>query len=115
MLFWAYVKQESRGCDYTIGCGNAMWPIVADSLEDAIESLKRDIVGIPGDDDHIGYWDNRIGYASLAQVVHIESIPVQEWYRESEARRSEIKRQKEEDKERRLYEQLKRKYEEGTE
>lgn len=111
MDFWAYVKQETRGCDYTIGCGNALWAIKADSWDDAVESLRRDITGIPGNDDHIGYWDNRIGYASLAQVIRVESMSVQGWYRESEAEREEIERQTMEAKERYLYERLRYKFE----
>jgi len=113
--FWAYVKQETRGCDYTIGCGQRIWAIKADCWDAAIASLKIEIVGIPCNDDETGHWDNRIGHASLAQVVRVESMPVQEWYRESEAERSEIQRQKQEETERRLYEQLKQKFEEGNE
>ena len=114
MLFLAYVKQESRGCDYTIGCGNALWPIKADSWGDAVEALKRDIVGIPGNDDHTGYWDNRIGFASLAQVAWTDAMPVQEWYREGERMRKEIERQGQEETERQVYERLKHKFEEGN-
>ena len=114
MLFWAYVKQESRGCDYTIGCGNAMWPIVADSWDDAVELLKRDVVGIPGDDDHTGYWDNRIGFASLAQVTRTESMSVQVWYGEGIAKREELSRLALEETERQVYERLRHKFEEGN-
>lgn len=117
MDFWARVIQETRGCDYTIACGERTFTFQADSWDAATEWLKHRIIGLfpdPTDGDWPGYWDNRIGCASLAQIVHVKPMPVQEWYSEGTAEREEISRLALEETERQVYERLKQKFEEGN-
>lgn len=114
MGFLAHIRQVSEGCDYTIGCGEFTWTFVADSWDDAIAELKRDIIGIPSDDDHPGFWDEkRLKSAFLVQIIRMAEMPVQEWYEEEMALRQAQEEEAEEMKERRQYERLKRKFEEG--
>jgi hypothetical protein len=44
-MFIAYIKQESEGCDYTIGCGRALWWLEAKTKEEALMELRQKIIG----------------------------------------------------------------------
>ena len=55
----AYVKESGEGCDYTIGCGNKLVPLVAEKLVDAWEENANWLIdgyGYPDGDmaiDHV--------------------------------------------------------------
>jgi len=114
MHFLAHIRQESEGCDYTIGCGELTWTFEADSWDDAVAQLKREVVGY--DDDHPGFWDEkRLKQVFLVQVLRMERMPSGYWYGEATAERSEISRLALEETERQVYERLRHKFEEGNE
>lgn len=114
MNFLAHIRQTSEGCDYTIGCGEMAWSFEANSWDDAVAQLKREVVG--DGDDHPGFWDEKkLNQVSLVQVMRMERMPSGYWYGEATANRSEIERQEKEAEERQMYEQLRKKYEEGDE
>lgn len=116
MDFWAILTQEHEGCDYTIGCGTKELSFRANPWDDAVERLKHTVIGFwldPTDGNWPGYWDDKkLSSVLLSQVVRTASLPVQRWYEEGIELRYA---QKEETEERRLYERLKQKYEEGNE
>ena len=117
MDFLAILIQEKEGCDYTIGCGIERLSFWADSWDDAVEYVKKKVIGFwpdPTDGDYPGYWGGRkLETVSLVQVVREKRMPVQEWYIEGVAEREEVSRQALEETERQVYERLKQKFEEG--
>jgi hypothetical protein len=102
-------KQQSKGCDYTIGCGMTYEYINADSVEDAIEKTvypdgKDEISSIEGDDGE-----------NLVDILIIPSDYVHTVDMESEIELIEqIKKQEQEQAEKEselaLLEKLKKKY-----
>lgn len=44
MKYYAYLKQEGEGCDYTIGCGNTLITLNAENDKNAKEKLKEIII-----------------------------------------------------------------------
>lgn len=41
MIYYAYLKQQGEGCDYTIGCAQTLKKIKADSDDEARQKLKK--------------------------------------------------------------------------
>ena len=93
----AHIRQRYPGCGYTIGCGQAVIHIEAESWNEAVEKLHYKIVGIPGDDDRRGYWDElELRNAVLYEVSRTERMPLDEWYSEGRKAIIEQKCQEEE-------------------
>jgi len=115
MHFLAHIRQESKGCDYTIGCGEKTWMFEAGSWDDAVARLKCETVGIAFDDNHPGFWDEkRLKQVFLVQIMLAQEMPIRQWYDEVMAEYSKIEHQEKEAEERLLYERLKHKFEEGN-
>jgi len=113
MKFWAYVKQEAEGCDYTIGCGQTVWRFEADTWEDAVVWVKREVIGhVDAYGDHPGYHGEReLGEVILCQVVRSDKMPLREWYDEFRETLSKQAIAQIEADDQALYEKLRRKYE----
>ena len=114
-MFIAYVKQAGYGCDYTIDCGNTLWKLNADSKEEAVEELKKKIIG-ELDTQHgayyEGFWDElKLMSVELFEVADYEDLDVGLWYKEAEAKAKSIKDSLRKSKEKAEYERLKAKFE----
>lgn len=100
-MFFAYLHQPG-GCDYTIGCGNLLVKLEADT----IESAKKELI------DTIK--ESYTGDYALEEVTFIsgETIPfdVSSVYEELESEKEEQKRVNDEQHEREEFERLKKKY-----
>lgn len=53
MNYYAYLKQKGEGCDYTIGCGNTLIRIEANSDKEAISKLSEIIEERYSDDPEL--------------------------------------------------------------
>lgn len=100
-VFYAYVRQ-GEGCDYTIACGETLWPLDAKSKEAAIEKLKACILTYRR--------GNEIEAADLLEIANYESMPVDQWYTEQETAEELEAKAKREAQERQEYERLKEKF-----
>jgi hypothetical protein len=82
-MFIAYVKQKAEGCDYTIGCGIALWFLSAKTKDEAIDELKSKVIG---DDDIEGGYigENELERITLFEVVESTEIPLSLWYKEGQ-------------------------------
>jgi len=111
--FIAYVKQEMQGCDYTIACGQTIWKLKSTSKEDAIEELRKMIIGeyVPGDGYEEGYWgESKLSEVILFEVKEELPIDVNQWYREALKFKNDEENKAKNDDERKEYERLKSKY-----
>jgi cell division protein ZapA (FtsZ GTPase activity inhibitor) len=43
--FYLWLKQDGTGCDYTIGCGEKMTPLKAETIEEALKEAGRYLDG----------------------------------------------------------------------
>jgi hypothetical protein len=123
-----YIRRQSQGCDYTIGCGISVKEIRAKSKEEAIEK----IIGLPDDwkewdDDSLhdnlcssgladvaeDAWERKICSAELIEVNNsIDLMPILKFkLKEIQDFRSERKKKAAEDEEKLQYEKLKKKFE----
>jgi hypothetical protein len=131
---YLYIRRQSGGCDYTIGCGISIQEIHASSREDAIQK----IINIPDDwqdqfqehnnniedyshayisdsgliDVRNDKYDEGISGATLIEISdEIEMLPIlSAKLDEMKAVISEIKNKAHEDDERKLYEKLQKKF-----
>lgn len=76
--FIAYVKQGG-GCDYTIGCGQAVLELESTTYNEAVEELRREIV-----DDC--YNEDVIEIATLYEIASEHEMPIAEWYSDARKR-----------------------------
>jgi hypothetical protein len=96
--FIAYIKQRRHsGCEYTIGCGKTVFALESTTHNEAVEELRREIIGtqltvgdVPWRDERCGYWKNTIESATIYEIVNRYEMPVAEWYGAAEERRREI-------------------------
>lgn len=44
MRFALWLKESSEGCDYTVGCGNALLPLNAETVEGALDEAKGELL-----------------------------------------------------------------------
>ena len=100
--FIAYVKQYGEGCDYTIGCGQTLWELDAESLEQARVELEKEASDYND--------ENALKSITLYEVSHSEDMPVQEWENREKLRVEEAKKRAEETAERIEFERLKKKF-----
>ena len=92
---------QSGGCDYTIGCGHVIHEIEADSPYELRDKVKEKIEY---------YSRDYISKAILYQVVGKDEIHIGDLFAEDDAEEARIKREKKELEERKLLEELKKKY-----
>ena len=124
-MFIAYVVQKDKGCGYTIACGEALWRLDASTKTEAIEELKRKVLGeylkvrrdyeeYPDeyDDWDPGYWDETsLGKLILFEVSDEDKIDISQWYRDAAAEVEKIKHEEAKVAEREEYERLRKKFE----
>jgi len=104
MKFIAFIRQEGQGCDYTIDCGATMIELKAKTVDEATSELKRTIK-----EEYCGEYS--LGEAIIYGIEVSTHIPLDKWYEDfEEEEMTKIKKGKEE-KERAIYEKLKKKYE----
>ena len=53
--FFAYIEQAGEGCDYTIGCGCVLYPLKAQTYEEALKEIW-DQHGGPSDRDDLVHY-----------------------------------------------------------
>ena len=83
-MFIAYVKQTGEGCDYTIDCGKTLWKLEARTRSEALEELKRKVIGkwLPEYKEYEGgcWGDSELACLTLFEIVDEEEIPLKQWY-----------------------------------
>lgn len=106
--FIAYLEQQGEGCDYTIGCGVRLVELGGSTRDEAIDELRRMIF-----DDGSGYGpdaDYRLKSIAFYEVADADHIPIDRWYADYEAEQRRLALEHASAQERKLYEQLRRKY-----
>jgi hypothetical protein len=113
MNYIAFVQQKSKGCDYTIGCGVALWGLKAASYEDAMAELYNKILVPEEGEDYLPYGpgsEEVLKSATLYEVSNAWEIPLKLWFEKAvNDKRSKEEIRKESD-EREQYERLKKKF-----
>lgn len=105
-MFIAYVRQVGEGCDYTIGCAQALWRLKASTRDEAIDELKQMVYGewLPEYGEYEGgCWDERgegdLSKVELFEVISSEQMPIELWYAEGQEQiergKIEVERQEE--------------------
>ena len=116
MRKYLFVEYQENGCDYTIGCGVRLTVIVANSDSDALEKFKSNFLR----GELLDYSINplRSGNApdsfeiyEIARTVPFCDRLFQGWIDEWDEVIKKQKEKKEYEKDRALYEKLKKKYE----
>lgn len=74
------VREQSAGCDYTIGCGIACTEFHAEDEAAALEMLRVDTVEHGG--DRFGLYLHDIDRARLYVVASSPDVPLDRWHRE---------------------------------
>jgi hypothetical protein len=115
-MFIALLVQKSEGCDYTIGCGMKWENLGAINLDDALEELKKCVIGTQCDDCENGYEEGYWDDESLSDVVLLDVsekhiVPVRSWYKSAITDAKLRKKRKIESYERAEYDRLKAKFE----
>jgi len=84
-MFIAYVFQGDAGCDYYRGCLQGLWKLEATTKHDALEELKKLVVGELKDGEYRdGYWDEKmLTGATMFEVSSEEQAPVLGWYKQA--------------------------------
>ena len=97
--FLLHLFQEG-GCDYTIGCGHSIIQFESDvhNLRDKVKELVE------------GYSRDYIDEITLYQISHQETIDIDELFAEDDAAEARREQEKRELEERKLLEELRRKY-----
>lgn len=122
MTYRAILWQDGEGCGYTIGCGIEVVDLSAKTKDEALAEAKalwfgEDFIGDHSyhpdyyDGDHYG---ERV-VLSVAIVKDVCDAPVEDWVNEYETIRDERKHSEEADAERKEYERLRAKFEDGYE
>jgi len=108
------VREQSGGCDYTIGCGVAVAVHQAESLDALMESMRADVVGSYGETygiriDLRGYGDG-VSRATVYEIADEREVPIDEWDAQLRAAIAKEETAEEEQQERAEFERLKSKY-----
>lgn len=113
--FIAYIDQTKYGCDYTIACGKTLWELEAETYDEAIAELRKEILGKYDKEQDIFDGDDG-SYPDLDEVLLFEiskqdQIPLSDWYEEKSIKKKAWKSKKEIRKRRKQYEALKMEFE----
>jgi len=114
--FLAWLQQNDDGCDYSIACGERVERITASSRDEAVEKLKRLIIGEWSNeilDFEDGYRPGVIKLVALYQVGYEEIALISEWYEEAAERKEEARKDADRVKKRKEYERLKKEFADG--
>jgi hypothetical protein len=104
MKYKAYLRQGGEGCDYTIGCGQTVIDLEANSIPEAMVRLYEAVKETYHSDEYL------LAKAEIFEVNRIENIDVKEIYRQiDEAKRLSQAKEKEEA-ERKEFERLNAKF-----
>lgn len=52
-MYYLYMKQEGEGCDYTIGCGSKLIPLVNYGTENEHQEIKKILEDHISDETHL--------------------------------------------------------------
>lgn len=74
MIYKAYLNQGANGCDYTIGCGETVIDIEADSMHEAKIKLVEEIR------ENYSHEERQLESAEIFEISNIDSIDVNELY-----------------------------------
>lgn len=99
-MFIAHVKQDG-GCDYTIACGETMWELEANQIDDAVTECKQRI-----EESHM-HPESRLASVTIFETRVSSELDVDSVYKEIEDRQSQKKEKLDTLKERAEYERLK--------
>ena len=100
----AYLTQKGEGCDYTIGCGILLIPIDATNMDEAKDKLSEIILEEYFD-------DTELKKAEIFEINQYFDMPVKEIYKKKEEFERLKKEKDKDEKERKLYDELKKKFE----
>lgn len=103
-MFKVFIKQEGEGCDYTIACGETVIELKATTLWEAIKEFQ-DIA----ERDYYSQ-DRRLKEAKIYDISRTEAINMPALYSLIDDIRDRREKQKDRDKKRALYEQLKQEF-----
>ena len=100
--FIAHIIQAGVGCDYTIGCGEVLWTLDAETRQKAVDEVRGEILG--------HYLGTALDSITVFEVSWEAEFPLREWMAEKEQEEQEALQREEEEEERREYERLKGKF-----
>ena len=115
LMFIALITQDGEGCVYTIDCGKKWLELKAVDKDEAMQELRKEVIGKLDDGYQSGFDGRFLGESKLSEVILLEvsdniKIPIGEWYSDAE---TILKRTRDEAKlkiERAEYERLKSKF-----
>lgn len=104
MNFVAYLKQIGEGCDYTIGCGQKLIPLNAQSWDEARAEMRRLMA------ENYSHDESRLEAVTIYEVKTALRIPVDYWYSEIEDEEAQEQAARDKEQRRSEYERLKREF-----
>jgi NifU-like protein involved in Fe-S cluster formation len=106
MLYKAFIKQKGQGCDYTIACGETIINIKTSNLEEAKKIIANQIK-----ENYTKDHEQELEVCELYEINQTIDIDLEKLYSDIEREKLEVEKNKQDLEERRIYEQLKRKFE----
>lgn len=106
-------EEQSGGCDYTIGCGFRLRELEGvTTMDEAVAMATAENVNEHGDAEPMIDVDGelKIDAARILQVVAVNEINLSALFNERYHRRIALVKKEREQKERKAYEELKKKY-----
>jgi hypothetical protein len=104
MKFVAYLKQIGDGCDYTIGCGQKLIGLDAQTWAEARAEMRKLLA------DNYSHDESRLETVTIYEVKTAERVPVDDWYAEIEDEEDQAQEARDKENRRREYERLKREF-----
>lgn len=104
MKFIAYLKQCGGGCDYTIGCGQKLIGLDAQTWDEARAEVRKLLA------EDYSHDESLLETVTIYEVKTALRVPVDEWYAEIEDEGNEAQEARDKENRRREYERLKREF-----
>lgn len=117
MKYFAYMNNDG-GCDYTIGCNRELVELPANSMREALELLRHELVehGRASVDEERSYFTSDIGELreitvfEVSNSVQVDVGPIKAQHKE---RQRELEKERKQSERRAEYERLKQEFGEG--
>lgn len=84
-MYIAWLTQNGEGCDYTIGCGQALHVLDAKTLEEALAEVGEKVR-----ETVCREWSGRYDTITVYAVGAIHVVPVAQLYKGEEERRAAV-------------------------
>jgi len=102
------VAHQDGGCDYTIACGTAVFPLVAKTMEQAMNEVSHMFFNDEG--DHYGYADDGLSSLKIYEITNICEIDVKSIIKNLKDNKRAEEKKRQEEIEKREFERLNKKY-----